>query len=58
MKQGSVFGLLTGSQVARFALPAPELPPESVPLQPSLEKCPSLCSPSAEQALPHMQQLM
>ena len=26
--QGSVFGLLTGSQVARFALPAPELPPE------------------------------
>ena len=30
MTQGSVFGLLTGSQVARFALPAPELPPESV----------------------------
>ena len=28
MEQGSVFGLLTGSQVARFALPAPELPPE------------------------------
>ena len=30
MEQGSVFGLLTGSQVARFALPAPELPPEPV----------------------------
>ena len=37
--QGGVFGLLTGSQVARFALPAPE-PPEGMPssaLAPSME---------------------
>ncbi|KAK9915634.1 hypothetical protein WJX75_001835 [Coccomyxa subellipsoidea] len=30
--QGGVFGLLTGSEVARFALPAPEPPAEEAPM--------------------------
>lgn len=49
--QGGVFGLLTGSQVARFALPAPE-PPEGMPPAPATTPSPAGAS-SAQQEQSH-----